>query len=107
MVSVPRHPKAANWRSVLGGPMPSHREYVEMILRFGAALALARRWAQPVKESICAARTVTAPNNLMHLIDATIPEERCDSSTTAKNLHFDAHRARSRDIGNTSVQRHG
>jgi hypothetical protein len=71
---------------VFGGPVPSHREYVEMILRTGAV----RRGAQPVKKTICVARAAIAPNNLMHLIDATVPEQRCQFEQDAQTLRLDA-----------------
>src|SRR6184192_3098021 len=75
MDNVPRHPKAANCGSVFGGPMPSHSEYVEMILRAGAGAP--RRWPQAARKSTCVPRAATAPNNLMKVIDATVAEERC------------------------------
>src|SRR5438034_5975853 len=73
MVNVPRHPKAANCRSVFGGPMPSQRANVEIILR--AAGRAPRRWAHPMKSS-CVPRAATAPHNLIQVIDATMPDER-------------------------------
>src|SRR6185295_5609190 len=84
-VNVPRHANLSNCGSVFGGPMPSHREETEIILRLeeaglGEDTGLGLR-AQPTEKRTCAVTTATAGSNTMVFIGATL-HKTCSGEPT-------------------------
>src|SRR5262245_25556048 len=80
MVNVPRHANSSNRGSVFGGPMPSHREETEIILRLEETGRGLR--AQPTEKRTCALTTATAGSNMMTFTGASL-HKTCSGQPTA------------------------